>query len=372
MLIRADGDRIDVQLSRRDLLRMGVALAGATATRSLVGSLSGQLARVSAAPASELNLLFAGGTWKEYFERIYARPFQKQKGAQVVFSVGDSAQQISRVIAERSNERFDMIHIHQYAAAQLNELGLLVPPDPNVVTNLRDVDEAFRFPFFVGKVLAPFGLAVNTKRIQKKVTSWKDLWDPAFAGKVAIPKWEWVGNTWFYAVNRVWGGTETNIDAGIAKARELVQKNKAVIMNNVEHGIALLTSEETWIEPFYTARTEQARDSGAPVEFVFPTEGGLNWTFNLAIIKGRPTSSITLAQEFLNFTLDPVQQAQFGILTGYPPTNKRAQALLPKNSNVLLTADQMANLGKMKFDIKAMLTNRDRHAERWNKEVIGS
>ncbi|HXF81540.1 MAG TPA: extracellular solute-binding protein, partial [bacterium] len=317
------------------------------------------------------NLLFAGGTWKEYFERIYARPFEKERGVRVVFSVGDSGQQISRVIAERANQRFDMIHIHQYAAAQLNELGLLVPPDPRVVTHLRDVDEAFRFPFFVGKVLAPFGLAVNTKRAPKKVTSWKDLWDPAFAGKVAVPKWEWVGNTWFYAVNRVWGGTETNIDPGIAKCRELVRANRAVIMNNVEHGIALLTNEETWIQPFYTARTEQARDAGAPVEFVFPAEGGLNWTFNLGIIKGRSAASTTLAQEFLNSTLEPVRQAQFGILTGYPPTNRRAQALLPRTSNVLLTPEQMANLGKMRFDIKAMLENRDRHAERWNKEVLG-
>jgi putative spermidine/putrescine transport system substrate-binding protein len=371
MLVEGGGDRLELHLTRRDLLRLGFAFVGATAIRSTLGSLSGDLPSVQAAPATQLNLLFAGGTWKEYFERIYAKPFEKEKGVQVIFSVGDSAQQISRVIAERSNQRFDMIHLHQYAAAQLNELGLVVPPDPSIVSNLKDVGEAFKFPYFVGKVLAPFGLAVNTKRSPKKVTSWKDLWDPAFAGKVAIPKWEWVGNTWFYAVNRVWGGDENNIDPGIAKCRELVRNNRAIIMNNVEHGIALLTSEETIIQPFYTARTEQARDAGAPVEFVYPEEGGLNWTFNLAIIKGRPGPSITLAQEFLNFTLDPVRQAQFGILTGYPPTNTRAQALLPKNSKVLLTSEQMANLAKMKFDVKAMLMNRDRHAERWNKEVLG-
>ncbi|MDQ7819010.1 MAG: extracellular solute-binding protein [Armatimonadota bacterium] len=370
MLIRAEGDRIELVLSRRSLLRLGAATVGA-AVLGRLAALSGGSPATAAAPVSDLNLLFAGGTWKEYFERIYARPFEKAKGVRVVFSVGDSAQQISRVIAERDNPRFDMIHMHQYAAAQLNELGLLVPPDPRIVTNLKDVDEAFRFPYFVGKVLAPFGLAVNTRRAPKKVTSWKDLWDPVFAGRVAIPKWEWVGNTWFYAVNRVWGGTETNIDPGIAKCRELVRANRAVIMNNVEHGIALLTSEETWIQPFYTARTEQARDAGAPVEFVFPSEGALNWTFNLGIIRGRGAASTALAQEFLNFTLDPVQQAQFGILTGYPPTNRRAQALLPSNSNVLLTPEQMANLGRMRFDIKAMLANRDRHAERWNKEVLG-
>ncbi len=371
MLISTEKDRIELHVTRRELLRWGIGLAGGLAAGSVMGGFTREPAAALAADAKELNLLFAGGTWKDYFERIYSKPFEKSKGASVVFSVGDLGQQISRVIAERSNERFDMLHMHQYVAAQLADLDLLVPPDPQIVTNLKDVDPAFRFSHFVGKVLAPFGLTYNTRRSPKKVTSWKDLWDPAFTGRVAIPKWEWVGSTWFYAVNRVWGGTEQNIDPGIQRCRELVQRNKAVIMNNVEHGISLFVNEEVWIAPFYTARAQQAKEAGAPIEFVFPAEGGLNWAFNLGIIKGRSSPSIALAQEFLNYTLDPVQQAQFGILTGYPPTNRRAIALLPKTSNVLLTPDEVANLGKMRFDIKQMLVNRDGHSERWNKEVLG-
>lgn len=371
MFLKADKDQLEVIVTRRELLRFGAGVAGTLAAGAIIGDLARGTTMAGPVETKDLNLLFAGGTWKEYFERIYTKPFEKAKGVRFVFSVGDSGAQISRVIAERSNPRFDMLHMHQYNAAQLADLDLLVPPDPQIVTNLRDVDPAFQFSHFVGKILAPFGLTYNTRRSPKKVGAWKDLWDPAFAGRVAVPKWEWVGSTWFYAVNRVWGGTETNVDPGIAKCRELVQKNKAVIMNNVEHGINLFVTEEIWVAPFYTARAQQAKEAGAPVEFVFPEEGGLNWTFNLGIIKGRPAASIVLAQEFLNFTLDPVQQAQFGIFVGYPPTNRKAMALLPKNSDVLLTSAETANLGKMRFDIKQILVNRDRHSERWNKEVLG-
>lgn len=366
MLIHPGPDRLELGISRRELLRW-------TAAGALGGLAAGLMDRPSPAlAAGELDFLFPGGTWKEYFERIYTTPFAKAKGVQVVFSVGDVAQQMSRVIAERQNERFDLLHVHQYLAAQLADLDLVVPPDPRVVTNLDDVDPAFRFPTFVGKVLAPFGLTYNVKKSTKKVASWKDLWDPAFVGRVAIPKWDWVGNTWFYAVNRAWGGTEENVDPGMARCRDLVKKNRAIIMNNVEHGLNLFQTEEILVAPFYTARTEQAKQAGAPVEFVFPDEGGLNWAFNVVIIKGRSAAQTALAQEFLNTTIDPVKNAQFGILTGYPPTNRKAIALLPKNSNVLLTAAQMANLGKLRFDVKTMLVKRDNHAERWNKEVLGA
>jgi len=35
------------------------------------------------------------------------------------------------------------------------------------------------------------------------------LWDPAFKGRVAIPKWAWIGETWFHSMNRVLEGPRT-------------------------------------------------------------------------------------------------------------------------------------------------------------------
>jgi putative spermidine/putrescine transport system substrate-binding protein len=367
MLINSEKDQLRIRCSRRELLGYGLMAFGA----SLLGRASDAGVAAAAAAGQDLNVLFTGGTWKQYFEQVYSAPFAKEKGVNVVYSLGDFNRQLSRVIAERQNQRSDLLHMHQYNAAELAELNLIVPPDPKIVTNLKDVDPAFRFPHFVGKVLAPFGIAYNTKRISRKVTSWKDLWDPAFKGKVAFPKWEWIGATWFYGANRVWGGDEANVDAGMKACRELIQKQNAIIMNNVDHGLTLFTSEEIWVAPFYSARAQQAKEAGAPIEFVFPDEGGLNWVFNVGIIKGRPAASETLAQEFVNYTLDPARQAEFAGKIGYPPTNRRAMALLPKGSKAVLGPAQLANLGKLRFDVKQMVVNRDKHAERWNKEVLG-
>jgi hypothetical protein len=76
-----------------------------------------------------------------------------------------------------------------------------------------------------GKVAAPYGLAYNVKKSPKEVTSRLDLWDPAFKGKIGIPKWAWVGETWFQAVNNVRGGTEINIDPGIWKCRQVLRSS---------------------------------------------------------------------------------------------------------------------------------------------------
>jgi putative spermidine/putrescine transport system substrate-binding protein len=172
-------------------------------------------------------------------------------------------------------------------------------------------------------------------------------------------------------MNRVWGGDETNIEPGLARCRELVHKNKAIIVNTVDHARTLLSQEEAWLVGLQPRGTNQAKADGTPVEFVYPEEGAINVVVNLGIIKGRPAESEKLAQEFLNFTLDPARQAEFSQRTDYPPTNVKAIAMLPKGSDLILSPERLANLGKIRLDMALVVANRSAHAERWNKEVLG-
>ena len=73
------------------------------------------------------------------------------------------------------------------------------------IPNLKQIHPAFRYPYLAGKVHTPYGLAVNTKRIKQPMTCWPDLLDPEFAGKVAFPDWDWVGEEVFHAIN-LWRG----------------------------------------------------------------------------------------------------------------------------------------------------------------------
>ena len=58
----------DFRLSRRDLLRAG---AGAAALSSIPS--------LSEAAVDEMRVLFPGGSWKEYFERVFANDFANEQ-----------------------------------------------------------------------------------------------------------------------------------------------------------------------------------------------------------------------------------------------------------------------------------------------------
>lgn len=357
----------DSNIDRRRFLQ---ATLGTAAAAALSAGFSG---RLSAAEAAELRILFPGGTWKDWFDTTFVTPFAERKKIKPVWKLGLGYEPL--VIAQRNRPQWDLVHLNQNTSSQQGALNSVIEWKEDRIPNLKKIHPSFKYQFLAGKVHTPYGIAVNTKRIKKPITSWFDLWDPEFAGKVAFPDWVWVGEEVFHAINIVSGGDAENVDPGIARMKDLFQKNKAQIINNVEHTKQMLVSEDVWICPYFGARTDQARAAGAPVEFVMPKEGGLSWIWGTAIIANRPKESIQLAEEFVNETLDAEKQIAFSRLTGYPPTNLDAMKNLPNDlkDKLSMSADDLEGIGKLarRFDYMAQFAYRDRNRERWNKEVLG-
>jgi putative spermidine/putrescine transport system substrate-binding protein len=354
-------------IGRRRFLQS--SLGGAAAAAVMTG-FAGPL---SAAEAKELRILFPGGTWKDWFEKTFVAPFADKHGTKVVWKTGLGFEPL--VIAQRTRPQWDLIHLSQNKASQLGAMNAIIEWKEDRIPNMKKVHPAFRYPHLVGKVHTPYGIAFNAKRITKPITSWFDLWNPEFAGKVGFPEWVWVGEEVFHAVNILAGGDAENVDPGIAKMKDLFQKNKAQTLNNVEHTKQLLVSEEVWICPYFGARAEQAKEAGAPVEFVMPKEGGLSWIWQTGIVAGRPKESIALSEDFVNTTLDAEKQIEFSRLTGYPPTNMDAMKNLPPDLKKLeISEAELKGIGELarQFDYMAQFAYRDRNRERWNKEVLGS
>ncbi len=350
---------------RRQILE---GMLGAGAAAALAGLWPSGL---SAAEAKELRILFAGGTWKDWFESTFVGPFTEKRGTKVVWKTGLGFEPL--IIAQRSRPQWDVIHLNQNTSSQLGAMNAVVEWKEDRIPNLKKIHPSFKYQFLAGKVHTPYGIAVNTKRIKKPITSWFDLWDPEFAGKVAYPDWVWVGEEVFHAINIMAGGDAENVDPGITKLKDLFKTFKAQTINNVEHTKQLLVAEEVWICPYFGARAEQAKAAGAPVEFVLPKEGGLSWIWNTAIVGGRPKDSIELAENFVNETLDAEKQVAFCRKTGYPPTNIEVMKNLPADLKKLeMTEADLEGFGKLqrKFDYMAQFAYRDRNRERWNKEVL--
>jgi len=352
-------------VSRRGLLRGAAALGGAELLTAphIVG----------AAEASELRILFPGGTWKDWFDQTFVEPFAKAHDTKFVWKTGLGFEPL--VLAQRRRPEWNLIHENQNTSSQLGALSAVIEWKADKIPNISQIHPVFRYQYLVGKVHTPYGIVWNGKRITRPITSWWDLWDPAFAGKVAFPDWVWLGEDVFYAINSLAGGSAGNIDPGISKMRDLFQKNKAQIIRNVEQTQQVLVSEDVWICPLFGARAEKAKQAGAPVDFVLPKEGGLSWIWNTSIIAGRPSAEIQLAQEFVNTTLDAEKQIAFARLTGYPPTNLQAMKNLPPDLKHLAVSDaELEAIGTLqrKFDYLTQFKNRDKAQERWQKEVLGA
>lgn len=352
-------------LTRRRFIQ---GAAGAAA--ALAGGFPGG---ISAAEAKELRILFPGGSWKDWYDNIFVTPYASKNGIKIIWKTGLGWEPL--VLAQRNRPQWDLVHENQVTSTQLGTLNAVIEWKESRIPNLSKIHPSFRYSHLAGKVHTPYGIAVNTKRIKKPITSWWDLWDPAFTGKVAFPDWVWVGEDVFHTINVLGGGDGENIDPGIAKLKELFKTYKAQIINNVEHTKQMLVSEEVWICPHFGARTEQAKVAGAPVEFVIPKEGGISWIWNTSIIAGRPPESIELAEKFVNTTLEAAKQVEFCRLTGYPPTNIEVIKNLPPDLKKLeLTDAQLAGFGELqrKQDPMAAFAYRDRNKERWAKEVLGA
>lgn len=350
-------------ISRRTLLS-GTAALAASAT----------LTRGSAeAAAKELHIMMAGGSWKDYVDKTFVASFAKANNVEVIWKLGLSMEPI--IMAQQRNPQWDLVHTGQTRAEQLGAMKLYLPWTQDKMPNLAKVHPSFKYEHLAGKCHTPYGLLVNTKEIKDEITSWFDLWNPKYKGKVGFPAWNWVGDEVFYAINGVLGGTPEKTDVGIAKFKELFAQNDCKFINNVEHTRQMVEAGEVWLCPNFGARVEQIAAGGTPVEFRIPKEGGISWIWNTALVANRPPDSIDLSQRYLDTTLDAEKQIEFARLTGYPPTNVEAMKNLPPDLKKLYISDSdLELLGKLErqADFMAQFAFRDQNSERWAKEVVAA
>jgi putative spermidine/putrescine transport system substrate-binding protein len=351
--------------TRRTFISGSAALGAATFATPM-------LSTWAAAQTNELRILFPGGSWQEYFQEAITDPFVADRGTNIIWKTGLGFEPL--LIAQRRRPQWDLAHQNQNSSSQLGAMDAIEEWNEDNIPNLAQIHPTFRYSHLVGKVHTPYGIAVNVGQVPDGATSWDDLWNPAFKGKVGFPAWNWMGQEVFHAINELNGGAPDNIDPGVERMKTLFSENGAMIVDNVEHAMQLMSTGEVWIMPHFGARTTQIREAGTDLEFVLPEEGGLSFIWNTSVIANRPDASRELAFELVNKSLSVEAQTIFSGLTNYPPTNMELMNNLPPELKHLeMSPEQVEALGKIQrnFDYLAMFAYRDEIKTRWDREVLG-
>jgi spermidine/putrescine transport system substrate-binding protein len=140
------------------------------------------------------------------------------------------------------------------------------------------------------------GLAYNPKLTKREITSWEDLKDPAFKGKITM----FGDDTDFPTSVMIMMGIDpaTSTEEDWKRAAQEAEKLRPQLREFVDNSgmIDAMSSGNAWLSQAYSGDVYQLNNSGSPdIKFVIPTEGATYWTDNMAIPKAakHPLDAIT-------------------------------------------------------------------------------
>ncbi len=348
-------------ISRREVLTMigsSVMVGAALTSQSLITPAFAQ--------SRPFTWAATGGTWGDTLRRIFVEPFAKAQGLEAVHSAQLESVAASKILASCGNPPFDVSNGPQADYDLLNASSCLEAYDPSIVTGLGDIyPEAKEGDFYAAFNILLFGMCWNTKEA-KRPASFKDLLLNDYKGLVGIPAYGWYGMAWLHAVNKELGGTEDNIDPGIAAVAEMVRKNKAVVVENADHGTRLMESGEVVMMPYWNGRTARLQEAKIPAAFEI-VPGTVLVGSGFSITKGSPYTK--QSQAFVQTTLDPQKQLEFTRWSKYPPSNKTLK-LPPELEGIAIPPGALEKTAKLNW--KKVNEHRSQYLERWNKEVLSA
>lgn len=344
------------RIGRRDALRLFGAVGGAAFLAGCgIGSGGSETDTSKTAvsgywdshkPTGELNW----ANWPFYLDTAgkgrhpTLEAFEEETGIDVTYieAIQDNAPFFAKVQPSLSAGQYSGYDLAVISSGiyfnKFKELGFFLPLDQSRLTNFhkyaapRYQDEAFD----PGNVLSiPWqagftGIGYNPEQTGREITSWADLQDPAFEGKIGMmANNEDLPNCALLAVG---ADPLTSTEDDWRKAAAWLEKQRPLVRQYYSQNyLQALATGDTWITMAWSGDIFQQNLSnkaiGQALKFVIPDEGGLLFTDNFVILKEskNPVSAMMLmdyyyqpdvaaeATEWVNY-ISPVPDAQQVVL----------------------------------------------------------
>lgn len=321
--------------------------------------------------ADEVVFASYGGTIEQFLRKSVISEFEKDTGIKVTYVVGTAMSLYSRVLATRSRPEIDIYWANDLGHSSGKLLGLYGKIDPKIVTNQDNLIDGAKQPDGIGvmSTVASSGIQYNTEKFKQMgwapPTSWMDLWDPKYKGKLAMYSINILyAQELLGVISRLTGGSEKNIAPGLKKIGELKEIGQiAATANTPAEMDNIMAQGQAWITYNGCNRVLTLKGQGAPFEFVNPKEGASRYALYLDPVKGAPHPEAL--QKFINFMLRADIQTRIADNIFYGPVNRDA-----KTSPDMATAIGQGGAPKlMLLDRDAMNQDLDNWIEQWNRVI---
>jgi spermidine/putrescine transport system substrate-binding protein len=296
------------RISRRDLLRyagLGGGAIAASAVLSACGVGGGKAKQTSASfwdgKTSTGQVVF--GNWPYYIDKAHGTHpsldlFTKQTGIQVTYKedINDNGPfygRIQPVLAAGQSTGYDIIVItNGIYLDKLLQGNYLVPLDHSQLPNFEKyAGSAIKSPSYdpgnkytVAWQSGLTGIGWNSKYVDTPPTSYQDLLDPKYKGKIGM-----FGDTQDMpnlALLGIGVDPAKSTPADWQKAADMLKQQRPLVRQYYDQNyIGPLSKGEIWITMAWSGDIFQQNLSSGneDLKFVVPEEGGLIWTDNMCI-----------------------------------------------------------------------------------------
>lgn len=316
---------------------------------------------------------FVVSTWgynEDKLRKNIFKPFEKANNVKIILEVGNNADRLNKVRASE-NSKIDVIFLANSFAIQGVSEGLFEEINRDNIPNVNQIYDLAKAP--LGEKYGPAytlnrtGIVYDSDMVDKKVESWKDLWDKGFESNASIPEITTTAgpSMVIMAGNTVDADALENSNAAFEALGKL-KPNLVKTYGRSSEVVNMFAQGEIVVAAVQDFAFGRIKDAVPTAEWVNPQEGAFANLNTINIVKG--TKNKELAEKFIDWCLsEEVQRA-----------NAIDKVDSPINVNVELSEEEAKGLtyGKELIDslkvVDWVKVNelKTEWIDRWNREVI--
>lgn len=307
------------------------------------------------------------GTWGGDYQNLQQKHITdtvlKNSGLQVIYDPATDTVRKSKLLAERRLPRgtMDIACMTRQGSNELFNNGALEELDETKIPNLSKVLPFIKSNYAVPHIYTGRVILYNPDLVSPAPTSYADLWDPKYAGKIGVIDIQY--QTTIESAAMIAGGGPSDFEPGKSKLMELKEQGVKIYPTN-EAMAQALKSGEVAMCIMWNARGYMWKEAGINLEIAIPQEGIALYLSDMCVPKNAPNKEA--AYQYINAMLEEVPQVAFAKNMGYAPTNSEVNLPPELAAQIDYTPEQ-----REKFvlpDLEYLLDVDASLQDWWNKE----
>jgi len=297
--------------------------------------------------------------WTEYIPSKAIKTFTRETGIEVDYRTYTSNREMYNKVKNAKEGEIDVVVPSTYYISRMQKEGLLHTLDlsriynfsqliPSLLNRSFDRGNKFSLPYLWGST----GIGVNAKKIDPKtITSWMDLWDPRWSGRVVLT--DDIREIFHMGLTLRDYSTNTSDGYELNSAfRQLKTLMGAVSAVEGDSPGQVYLDGRADIGMIWSGEVIQAQKENPDIHYIYPEEGAVFWIDSFAIPAN--SKNVKEAHRFIDFMVGLEVASQSVEELGYATVNMLARMNLPeaiRDNPIIFPSDDLVAKGEFQTDL---------------------